>query len=111
MGASWFLLLCWWVGWGVGVLGDARVDGDDEAVWPAGFCVIFADDSGERIGELADERGAVGRLREPHLGIEPERGEGLFGQRRAVDERARLPNEPGREREQPARRQPVGRPG
>jgi len=57
----------------VGIVGDARVHRDDDAVRPSVFRVP-ADDDGERVGQLADERGAVGRPGEPHLGIEPECG-------------------------------------
>jgi hypothetical protein len=67
---------------------------DDKAVRPTSFGVVFTDNSGERVRELTHERGAISRLREPHFGIEPERGERLAGLRRPVDERARLPNEP-----------------
>ena len=75
---------------------------DDEAVRPTGFSVVFADESGDRVGELTDERGTVGRLREPHFGIEPERGEWLVDPSRPADERASVPHEPRCEREQPA---------
>src|ERR1700722_3324381 len=98
MDASWLLLLCW----RVGVFGDARVHRDDEAVRPTGFGMVFTDNSGERVRELTQERGAVGWPGEPHFGIEPERGERLAGPRRPVDERAGLPHEPRGEREQPA---------
>ena len=83
----------------------------DKAVRPTSLGLVFTDKSGNRVRELTHERGAVSRLGEPHFGIERERRERLVGLCRPVDERARLPNEPRGEREQPARGQPIGRPG
>jgi hypothetical protein len=52
---------------------------DDEAVRSPRFGVVSADDPGERVGELGQAGGAISRCREPHLGIDPERGERLLG--------------------------------
>jgi hypothetical protein len=87
------------------------VEGDDEPVWaPArrGLVVVSGDEAVDGLGQLGGERGPVLGRGEPHLGVDPERGQRLARRAGPGDELADLVDEAAGEGEQPARGALVG---
>ena len=74
-------------------VGDARVQGDHEAVLAPSvgrLVVVLGDQVRDGAAELGGERRAVGRGREADLGVDPEGRERLAGRARAGDQLADL---------------------
>jgi hypothetical protein len=85
---------------------------DEQAMLaPAGgvLVVVLACESLDGIGKLRCERRAIGCRREANLRVDPERGEPPVRAPGAADQLAELPDLPRGEREQPQRRELVGR--
>ena len=73
--------------------------------------VVLRHQGGHRLHQLAGEGGAVGGGREPHLAVHRERGELLLGPFGAGEQVADIADELRGQRQQPAGRQAVRRPG